>query len=77
MCRSAPTCTLEAVLWKDGAITDLGTLGGNQSWANGINNRDEVVGGALNGIPDPFPELGPRSSSSTTPKYTLFAGGTA
>jgi uncharacterized membrane protein len=30
---------LRGVLWKDGAILDLGTLGGNVSAAAGINNR--------------------------------------
>jgi probable HAF family extracellular repeat protein len=42
-----------AVLWKNDKVEDLGTLGGNQSGATGINNRGQVVGGALNAIPDP------------------------
>jgi probable HAF family extracellular repeat protein len=43
-----------AVLWKNGQVIDLGTLGGSSSGANAVNNRGQVVGGALNGIPDPF-----------------------
>jgi probable HAF family extracellular repeat protein len=43
----------EAILWgKDGSITDLGTLGGNVSSANAVNNRGQVAGEALNTIPD-------------------------
>jgi probable HAF family extracellular repeat protein len=45
---------LRAVLWDDGQIRDLGTLGGNHSGAQAINNRRQVTGFALNGTPDPF-----------------------
>jgi probable HAF family extracellular repeat protein len=45
---------LRAVRWKDGAIQDLGTLGGAHSMAAGINNQGQVVGWALNGVPDPL-----------------------
>jgi len=45
---------IRAVVWADGQIKNLGTLGGNESAASAINNRGEVVGLTLNAIPDPF-----------------------
>jgi probable HAF family extracellular repeat protein len=45
---------IRAVLWKDGTIRDLGTLGGNTSFAQAINDRGQVTGLALNGTPDPY-----------------------
>jgi len=43
-----------AVFWNDGRITDLGTFGGNESLANAVNNRGQVVALSTNAIPDPF-----------------------
>ncbi|HWZ81590.1 MAG TPA: hypothetical protein VNW47_03135 [Terriglobales bacterium] len=46
---------IEAVLWgTDNSLTDLGTLGGNESSANAVNSRGQVAGGALNTIADPY-----------------------
>ena len=35
-----------AALWDDGSVIDLGTFGGSQSWAYGLNNLGQVVGWA-------------------------------
>jgi probable HAF family extracellular repeat protein len=37
---------IHAVVWQDGQQTDLGTFGGYESTAFGVNNRDQVVGAA-------------------------------
>jgi probable HAF family extracellular repeat protein len=49
-----------AVLWRNGEIVNLGTLpeGGYESVATAVNNRGQVVGFALNTIPDPFSLVG-------------------
>jgi probable HAF family extracellular repeat protein len=44
-----------AVLWRDGQITDLGTLpGGYESFAWGVNNLGQVVGDATNATVDRY-----------------------
>src|SRR5258708_1147853 len=48
-----------AVLWKDGKIVNLGTLGGYESGAGAVNGHGEVVGAALNLTADPFPSRPP------------------
>jgi probable HAF family extracellular repeat protein len=44
-----------AVIWgKNGHIRNLGTLGGNASYAQQMNDRGQVVGYALDTIPDSY-----------------------
>jgi probable HAF family extracellular repeat protein len=45
---------IRAVRWNNGQVENLGTFGGNHSFASAINNRSQVAGFALNTIPDPF-----------------------
>lgn len=45
---------IRAVLWKDGQVKNLGTFGGNHSFASSINSGGQIVGFALDAIPDPF-----------------------
>lgn len=45
---------MEAVVWQDGQVINLGTLGGNESFSIWANNRGQVVGAAANTIADPF-----------------------
>jgi probable HAF family extracellular repeat protein len=47
-----------AFVWSHGEITSLGTLGGGFSFGNAMNNRGQVVGIALNSVPDPFSIVG-------------------
>jgi probable HAF family extracellular repeat protein len=47
-----------AVIWKDGKILGLGTLGGGVSFGNAMNNQGEVVGITANAIPDPLSLIG-------------------
>jgi probable HAF family extracellular repeat protein len=47
-----------AAVWEDGVVTELGTLGGADSWANAISHTGWVVGGSRTG-PNEFgnPEM--------------------
>jgi uncharacterized membrane protein len=45
---------VRGVLWQQGKMIELETLGGNESYAYAVNSRGEVVGIALNATPDPF-----------------------
>lgn len=43
----------QGFVWRDGSMAALPTLGGDNGFATGINNRDEIVGWAENTTHDP------------------------
>lgn len=43
----------EGFVWRDGSMAALPTLGGDNGFATGINDRDEIVGWAENATHDP------------------------
>jgi probable HAF family extracellular repeat protein len=47
-----------AVLWKDGQIINLGTLGGFESAAGRVNSHGQITGFSGNAVPDPFSIIG-------------------
>jgi probable HAF family extracellular repeat protein len=48
---------LRGTVWHNGRITTIATFGGNDSMAQGVNNREQVVGFALNPIADSMAPL--------------------
>ncbi len=69
---------IRAVLWEDGKIKSLGTFGGNHSAAAANNNKGEVVGFAMNAIPDPISLvdfLGNGVSTGTQTRAFLWRNG--
>jgi probable HAF family extracellular repeat protein len=64
---------IDAVLWQDGQISNLGTLpGGNESFAIGANNHGQVVGTSANSVPDPLSFFG----FGTQTRAVLWQNGT-
>ena len=52
-CFFGTQLTCRPVVWHDGTITALPTLGGNNGAANQVNNRGQVAGTAENDVPLP------------------------
>ena len=64
---------IDATLWRDGQISNLGTLpGGDESFAIGANNHGQVVGTSANSVPDPLSFFG----FGTQTRAVLWQNGT-
>lgn len=61
---------LDPVVWTKSKIINLGTFGGSQGVALDVNNHGQVVGAALNTIPDPFAAMFDSSSVLIFPGTT-------
>lgn len=48
---------IRAFLWRDGQLTELGTLGGEESFALEVNSADQVVGWSLTDTGEQHPFL--------------------
>jgi probable HAF family extracellular repeat protein len=48
----------QAVLWRNGQIQNLGSLGGNESVGFDVNGHGQIVGLAANSVPDPASMFG-------------------
>jgi probable HAF family extracellular repeat protein len=53
MCAFGTHLTCRGFLWRDGHMTALPTLGGNNAQASAINNREQIVGISETAVPDP------------------------
>jgi probable HAF family extracellular repeat protein len=65
---------IEAVLWREGKVTGLGDLGGNNSYATAINDRGQVTGNAYNAIPDPYSSIITRFGATQVHAFLWEAG---
>ena len=64
-----------AVLWIDGKIVDLGTLGGNESQADSINSHGQIIGFASNTVPDSLPGILGLPGYGTQQRAFMWHGG--
>ncbi|HTS36018.1 MAG TPA: hypothetical protein VMH04_10125 [Candidatus Solibacter sp.] len=66
---------IRAVLWKNGKMIDLGTLGGYESLALETNSHGQIIGMAANSEPDSFPDPGFCASFGTQTRAFAQNGG--
>jgi probable HAF family extracellular repeat protein len=66
---------VRGVLWRQGQIIDLSTLGGNASTSISINDHGQVLGAATNATLDPFANA-PQSACLVLPTNNPCSGST-
>jgi len=67
---------VHAVIARVNRLIDLGTLGGNESWASSINDEGQVAGYASNTTPDPYLKNTNLYPSATQVNAVIWQGGT-